>query len=370
MRATIAEINLGHLKYNIQEILKKVTPSQVMAVVKANAYGHGAIPVARTALNAGATHLGVALVEEGIELRKNGIDAPILAFGGAFADQFDDFLKYNLEITLYTLPLIEQLNNRCSALDKKARLHLKIDTGMGRVGVHWKEAVDLIRKIMTFSQVDLVGIYTHFATSDERDKTYALRQLERFNTVVQRLKQEKIHIPLIHAANSGAILDLPAAYFNMVRPGMMMYGWYPSQETSESIPIKPVMSLKTKVLYVKDIAPGESVSYGRRYVAKRATRIVTLPVGYADGYNRLLTNKGKVLIQGKKFPVIGRVCMDLIHARIGKNRIIQAGDEVVLFGKQGDESFSVYDICDLINTIPYEVCCWVSQRVPRIYIEE
>jgi len=218
--------------------------------------------------------------------------------------------------------------------------------------------------------VDLVGIYTHFATSDERDKTYALLQLERFNTVVQRLKQEKIHIPLIHAANSGAILDLPAAYFNMVRPGMMMYGWYPSQETSESIPIKPVMSLKTKVLYVKDIAPGESVSYGRRYVAKRATRIVTLPVGYADGYNRLLTNKGKVLIQGKKFPVIGRVCMDLIHAKIGKNRTIQAGDEVVLFGKQGDESFSVYDICDLINTIPYEVCCWVSQRVPRVYVDE
>ncbi len=370
MRATIAEINLGHLKYNIQEILKKVAPSQVMAVVKANAYGHGAVPVARAALSTGATYLGVALVEEGIELRKNGIEAPVLVFGGAFPEQFDDFLKFDLDITLYTLSLIEQLNNRCLALNKKARLHVKIDTGMGRVGIHWQEAVDLIRKIKTFSHIHLVGIYTHFATSDEQDKTYALQQLTRFNQVVQQLRAERIQIPLIHAANSGAILDLPEAYFNMVRPGMLMYGWYPSPETSQSVQIKPVMSLKTQVLYVKDIASGDSVSYGRRFIAKKATRIVTLPVGYADGYNRLLTNQGQVLIQGKKFPVVGRVCMDLIHADIGDDRKIQAGDEVVLFGQQGNASFSVSDICQLIDTIPYEVCCWISQRVPRVYIGE
>lgn len=370
MRATIAEINLDHLKYNIQEILKKVAPSKVMAVVKANAYGHGAVPVARTALKTGATHLGVALVEEGIELRKNSIEAPILVFGGAFPEQFDDFLNYDLEITLYKFALIEQLNNRCAALQKKARLQVKIDTGMGRVGVNWQEAVNLVRKIKTFSHIDLVGIYTHFATSDEQDKTYAQQQLRRFNKVVEQLRAEQIQIPLVHAANSGAILDMPEACFNMVRPGMMMYGWYPSPETSESVPIRPVMSLKTRVLYVKDVAPGESVSYGRRFIAKRATRIVTLPVGYADGYNRLLTNKGMVLIQGKKFPVVGRVCMDLIHAKIGKKSEIRAGDEVVLFGQQGSETVSVYDICDLINTIPYEVCCWISPRVPRVYVDD
>lgn len=367
MRAAFAEIDLAALRQNIVAIKQRVHPAKVMAVVKADAYGHGAVAVANAALQAGAEYLGVALVEEGIELRQAGILAPILVFGGVMPDQISLFFEFNLEMTVYTREIAAEISRICQIRQQSARIHVKVDTGMNRVGVHWQSARDLIRKICELPGLELIGLSTHFATADEKDKTYANLQLSRFRKVIDQLAANGIEIPLIHAANSGAILDMPDAWFNLVRPGMMLYGWYPSRETSESVAIQPVMCFKTRVLHVKEIAAGESVSYGRKFIATKPTRIATLPVGYADGYNRLLSNQGQVLIRGEKFPVVGRVCMDLIHVDIGQNQKIQPGDEVVLFGRQDEAEVSVYQICDLLNTIPYEVCCWVSKRVPRIY---
>jgi len=368
MRAAFAEIDLAAFRFNLQQICQRVAPAQVMAVVKANAYGHGAVAIAHAALTAGASCLGVARIEEGIELRNSGITAPILVFGGVLSGQIDSFLVNKLEMTVYTPKIVGEIVGRCQSLNCRARLHVKIDTGMGRVGVAHQRAVKFIQRITTLSQLELVGVCTHFATSDEYDKTFAKLQLEWFQQVLAQLETMKISVPVIHAANSGAILDLPESYFNLVRPGMMLYGWYPSPETSESIPIKPVMRFKSSVLHVKQIAAGESVSYGRKFVAQHPTWIATIAAGYGDGYNRLLSNQGTVLIRGKKYPVVGRVCMDLIHADLGAETSVQPGDEVVLFGKQGSAEVSVYEICEKLQTIPYEVCCWIAARVPRIYV--
>jgi alanine racemase len=370
MQATIAEIDLSAFKFNIEQIKKRVAPAKIMAIVKANGYGHGAVPLAHASIQAGAEYLAVALVEEGIELRENGITAPILVFSGLQEEQIDQFLDYDLEMTVYTESMARQISDRAQWWSQPARIHVKVDTGMGRVGVVPENSVELIQKIRQLSDIEIVGLYTHFATSDEKDKTYANFQLNRFKKVIAELEKKGINIPLKHAANSGAILDMPDTFFDMVRPGIMTYGWYPTDETSESVPVKPVMTFKTRVLYIKKIQSGESVSYGRKFIAARPTLVATLSVGYADGYNRLLSNRGEVLIRGKKFPVIGRVCMDLIHVDLGNDNEIQVGDEVVLFGSQGGAKVSVNEICQKLDTIPYEVCCWISDRVVRVYREE
>lgn len=367
MRPTHVEIDLSNIAYNIDLIKRKVSPAQIMAVVKANAYGHGAVKVAQTALKNGASYLAVALVEEGLELRESGITSPVLVFGGELENQIKDFLDTGLEITVFSRRFAELLSRAAVKKNCKVNVHVKVDTGMGRVGVPWQESLDFICDIYSLKGLEIKGIYTHFATSDEKDKAFALAQLDRFHQVLDWLRQHNIRIPLVHAANSGAIIDMPYSYFNIVRPGIMMYGYYPSDETTESIPVKPAMTFKSKISYIKEVQRGTPVSYGRTYVTKNATRIATLPVGYADGYNRLLSNKAKVIIRGTLFPVVGRVCMDQILIDLGDNRDIQEGDEVILFGSQGDAEFSVKEICEILNTIPYEVCCWISKRVPRLY---
>ena len=369
MRGTVAEIDLNAFRHNLQGVIKKVAPAKVMAVVKANAYGHGAIPLAHEALKSGADYLAVAVIEEAIELRQGGITAPILVLGGEFGSQLQDVIDYNLEITVYTTAIAEQLSVLAQNMGCSVRIHVKVDTGMSRVGVHWSDAVAFVSRIKKLPNLELVGLFTHFATSDEKDKTFARLQLNRYKQVVAGLQKCGISIPLKHCANSGAILDMPDAYFDMVRPGIILYGYYPSLETSESIPLQPVMTFKTRVLYVKTIEPGETVSYGRKFTADKPTRIATLPVGYADGYNRLLSNQASVLIQGRRFPLVGRVCMDLIHIDLGTNDSVEIGDEVVLFGGRNDVTLPATDLCKILRTIPYEVCCWVSARVPRIYID-
>lgn len=367
MRPTYAEIDLSAIAFNIRAIKKQVHPAQIMAVVKADAYGHGVIPVSKTSLENGAKYLGVALVEEGIELRNQGFLEPILVFGGAFDYQLEDFLKYNIDATIYTNEIARALSELAQQSNQHATVHIKVDTGMGRVGVPWEHALGFIKFVHQLKGIRLKGLYTHFATSDERDKTFTNLQFGRFKQIIQELEKINIDIPLKHAANSGAILDMPETYLNMVRPGVMMYGYYPSNETSERIAIKPAMTFKSHVSYVKEVPENFSVSYGRKFVTPKPTRIATVPVGYADGYNRLLTNKAKVTIQGKKFPVVGRVCMDLILIDIGKDQSIQIGDEVILFGRSEQNAFTVNEICQLIDTIPYEVTCWISKRVPRKY---
>ncbi len=368
MRPTVAVIDLKAIRSNVQSVVQKVKPARVMAVVKANAYGHGMPEVAKTALDAGADYLAVALVEEGIGLREAGILEPTLIFGGFFPDQAKLFVQYDLDATLYSVRNGEALAKAARSLGRRARVHVKIDTGMGRVGVPWEKAADFVAEVAAMDALELVGVYTHFATSDERDKTFANLQLERFRWVLKQIESRGISIPIRHAANSGAILDMPEAYFDMVRPGIMLYGYYPSFETTESVPLQPAMAFRSKVLFVKEVEKGTSVSYGRKFVAPRKTTIATIPVGYADGYNRLLTNQGEVLIAGKKYPVVGRVCMDQILVDLGPGSQVREGDDVLLFGKTPAGEVSVYDICRKLGTIPYEVTCWVSGRVPRIYV--
>ncbi len=370
MRPTFAEIDLTAIAQNIQEIKHRVHPAQVMAVVKADAYGHGAIPIAKVALESGASYLGVALIEEGIQLRNHGFLEPILVFSGAFDDQLMDFFKYDLEPTVYTRQIADALSNLAKRFQKPIQVHVKIDTGMGRVGISWESAVSFIEYLSRLDGIQLQGVYTHFATADERDKTYARLQFDRFKNILKQLTEKKIHIPLKHAANSGAILDMPETYLDMVRPGLIMYGYYPSSETTESIPVKPAMTLKSRVSFIKQVPENFSVSYGRKFITSQPTRIATLPLGYADGYNRLLTNKALVTVRGKKFPLVGRVCMDLIMINIGAEDNIQVGDEAILFGSQEDNAFTVREICQSIDTIPYEVTCWISKRVPRVYLKK
>lgn len=369
MRPTVAEIDLSAIAHNIRAIKERVHPARVMAVVKADGYGHGAAAVARIAIENGASCLGVALVEEGIALRRQGFLEPILVFGGAFEEQLLDVVNYKLEVTVYTEQLARAASKLARNLHQPIRVHIKVDTGMGRVGVAWQNALKFIKQVKKLDGIDLYGLYTHFATSDERDKTFAKIQFDRFQQVIQQLEDDDIQIPVKHAANSGAILDLPETYLDLVRPGVMMYGYYPSDETSESILIKPAMTLKSRVIFIKPVPENTGISYGRKFVTSQATRIATIPLGYADGYNRLLSNQAQVTIRGKKFPLVGRVCMDLIHVDIGLECEIQVGDEVILFGKPGENAFTIDEICKLIATIPYEVTCWISKRVPRVYIK-
>ncbi len=366
-RPTYAEIDLSAIDKNIKNILNQTRPARVMAVVKANGYGHGALEVSKQALKSGAQYLAVALLEEGLALRKNNISAPVLVFGGLFPKQADMIVRHDLEATVYTPEQLQALTRAAAENKKRAVVHIKVDTGMGRVGVPWQYALSFIRQAQNQPHVQIQGLYTHFATSDEKDKTYAYLQLNRFQTVVEECRQAKIKIPVIHAANSGAILDIPESYFDMVRPGVMMYGYYPSPDTTESIHIHPAMTLTTQVLHIKTVPPDTYVSYGRLYRTRSTTRIATLPVGYADGYDRDLTNKAEALIRGKRYPVVGRVCMDLIMVDVGNNNEISIGDSVVLYGQQGPESISIQDIAIKLDTIPYQVTCWVSDRVPRSY---
>jgi alanine racemase len=367
LRPTFAEIDLSAIAYNINKIQKRVHPAQIMAVVKADGYGHGALQVAHIAIENGASYLGVALVEEGIELRQQGIQEPILIFGGNNEGQLKNFFDYNLEITLYQEDTANKLAEIAHELQKPIETHIKIDTGMGRVGIPYKKALSFIEFVNNLKGVSIKGLYTHFATSDEEDKQYANLQFDRFKKIISQVEKKSINVPLKHAANSGAILDMPETYLDMVRPGVMMYGHYPSDETTESVVIKPAMTFKSTVNYIKNVPENSSVSYGRKYVTSQPTRLATLPVGYADGYNRLLTNLGIVTIRGKKFPVVGRVCMDLIVIDLGGDQTIQEGDEVFLFGSVEDNAFTVKEICNILNTIPYEVTCWISKRVPRKY---
>jgi alanine racemase len=343
-------------------------PAEVMAVVKADAYGHGAIPVARTSLSAGAPQLGVAILEEGIELRRAKIAAPILVFGGFFENQIDSFIANNLQFTLYDLRLARAVSRRAQALGRNAHAHVKIDTGMGRVGLQPNEAVEAILAMAKLPNLELVGLCTHFASSDSRDKSYVHQQLEVFQNSVQQLSHYGLRFRYVHTANSGAILDLPQSYSNLVRPNVMIYGYYPSNETSESIPLEPAMSLGTKILFVKRVPAGSHISYGQTFQTRQATTIATLPIGYADGLSRRFSNNFEVLVRGRRCPLVGRVCMDQIMIDLGDMKDVRVDDEVVLLGKQGDEEISIYEWCRRLETIPYEVTCGISQRVARIYV--
>jgi alanine racemase len=366
-RSTQAVVNLGAIGYNVSQIRKRIGERRdLMAVVKADGYGHGAVPVSLAALRAGANCLGVAFPEEGALLRNAGIEAPILVLGLIQPEEACKVVDFRLEQTICSLKLAEALDQVARSASVRVNIHVKVDTGMNRIGINPKDALAFIRKIRRFKNLHLLGIFSHFSCADEVEKSFAKKQVEIFNAMVREVDYAGIPIPKKHLANSAAILDLPESYYDLVRPGIMIYGLYPSAEVSRSIKLRPAMTLKTRVAYVKSV-PGEvPVSYGRTFYTRKSTRIATLPVGYADGYSRLMSNQGAVLVKGRRAPVIGRVCMDMCMIDVSGIKNVKTGDEAILFG----EELSADEVAHKIGTISYEVVCAIGKRVPRIYVDE
>src|SRR5690554_4724620 len=372
IRPVWAEVDLEAIRENIRQIRRFTARGgkapEIMAVVKAEAYGHGAVATARAALEAGATRLGVAMPEEGILLREAGIDCPILVFTPLLPDQAEAFLEYGLTPTIAGEEGARALSAATGRHGRKARVHIKVDTGMGRVGVPPAEAPGLARKVAALPNLEVEGVYSHFATADEADLSFAYHQLDLFKEVLKNLEEAGVKIPLRHIANSGAIINLPESYFDLVRPGIIIYGLYPSEETPrDRLPLKPALSLKARVIQVKRVPPGTGISYGQIYHTQQAPNIVTLPRGYADGWSRLLSGKARVLLKGKSFPLVGRVCMDQCMADVGDLEV-EPGEEAVLIGRQGEEEISADEVAGLLGTINYEVVCMLSDRVPRVWL--
>jgi alanine racemase len=366
-RPTFAEIDLKALASNLKGIRKKVGKGvRCMGVVKANGYGHGIVDVARFLEKQKIDYLGVANAEEGVVLREAGIRKPIHVFTLPSKAQAPLFGTFDLEPTVSSPLEATLLNVQATRARRTIRIHLKIDTGMNRIGVEPEDLKILLKALSRLRRLEVKAVYTHFAAADSRDKSFSFQQLERFNQALEILRKEGVATELAHCAGSAGILDLPESYFSMVRPGIMLYGYYPSLETSESIALIPVLSLKSQVSLVKLVRAGESVSYGRRFIASGSTRIATIPVGYADGYMRSLTGRSEVLIHGRKLPTAGTICMDQCMVDVGSEDV-RVGDEVVLIGAQRGERLGAWELASTLGTIPYEICTNISSRVPRIY---
>jgi alanine racemase len=377
-----AEIDLNAIANNVKELRRITDPNaRLMAVVKANGYGHGATEVARCALQNGAEALGVARIEEAIQIRAAGIQAPILIFGYTSPEIAPKVLTFDLTQTVYSFAYAKALSDKASYLKKKIRVHLKIDTGMGRLGLlagilqpnglscsAERDPVQEALSIAALAGLEVEGIFTHFATADSADKSYAKRQLDLFGDYLERLRQAGLDFPIKHAANSAALIDFPESHLDMVRPGIATYGLYPSEEVNKArVALEPAMTLKAQIIHLKKVPAGFKVSYGITYQTKKSTIIATVPIGYADGLNRLLSSRGQMLIRGQRAPIIGRVCMDLTMLDVGHINNVSIGDEVVVFGQQGDETLTVDDMASALNTINYEIVSTLTDRVPRIY---
>jgi alanine racemase len=354
-----------------------------MGVVKANGYGHGAVQVAQCALQNGAELLGVARIEEGIQVRETGIEAPILIFGYTPPEMAPTLFASDLTPTVYTLAAAKALSEKAASLGKKIKIHLKVDTGMGRLGLvahdlspkqtgsrAGADPVQEALSIASLASLEVEGIFTHFATADSADKSYADKQLDLFMDFVNRLRKAGLDPGVKHAANSAALIDMPQSHLDMVRPGIASYGLYPSDEVNKKkVGLKPAMALKTRIIQLKKVPAGFKISYGATYETQRPTTIATVPVGYADGLNRLLSSNGQMLVGGQRVPIVGRICMDLTMLDVGRIDHAQIGDEVVIFGQQGSESQTVDEMASSLNTINYEIVTGITARVPRIYLK-
>lgn len=369
-RPTWIEVDLGAIGHNTRLIKDLVGPEvSVLISLKADAYGHGALPVARTALRNGASWLGVASLNEAAPLRAAGIEAPILIFGYIPAWQAREAVRLGLRVTLYDLDIARALSTAALDLGRIARVHLKVDTGMGRLGLRAEGVstfVEFARAVRDLPGLEVEGLFTHFATADQRDQTYVRRQLERFEHVLRALEGTGLRPPLVHAANSAATLSLPEAWYDMVRPGIAIYGLSPSDEVSLPQAFRPALAFKTQVAEVKEIPAGEGIGYGATYVTSAPTRIAVLPVGYADGFRRAPRTWGEVLIRGQRAPLVGRVCMDQCMIDVSAIRGVRMGDEVVLIGRQGEQTLSADDVAARLGTISYEVVSEILARVPRM----
>jgi alanine racemase len=365
---TWAEIDLDAISYNVNAYIQHVGPSvEVMAVVKANAYGHGAVPVARTALASGATRLAVHRLLEGIELRQAGIDAPILIMGPTPPSGAEMVARWRLIASLMSVDFAQALSARAVALGTTTPVHIKVDTGMCRNGLMPDEAVDFLRAVHGLRGIVLEGMFTHFGTADWIDQTYVREQLEVFKAVIAAAHNAGIHIPILHACNSAATMRLPEAHFDAVRPGVALYGMDPSTEWPPVFQIRPALTLKSLVCRVREIQPGAGISYGRTFVAKQPMKVALVPVGYGDGYHRILSNQGSVLIAGQRAPILGRVCMDQLVVDVSHIPLVNQDDEVVLVGVQNEDRIRAEEVASLASTINYEISTSLLPRVVRVY---
>ena len=369
LRHTFCEIDLDAIRHNVR-VMRASTQggAAFLAVVKANGYGHGAVQVARAALDAGASMLAVAIPEEGIELRKAGFTAPVLVLGGAEKEASEDIVRHDLTQVVFDEESIRALAAAGRRLGQEAKVHLKLDTGMCRIGVRTEEeAQALTRLIDSLEGIELTGCFTHMATADEDAREGTLAQIARFEKLTAAISAVHPGKIVRHAANTASIFRYPQAHFDMVRGGIALYGYPPHPEVRG---LRPAMRWVARAVYVKTIRPGDRVSYGGLFEAKKETRVMTVPVGYADGYRRGLTGKGCVLVRGQRSPILGRVCMDQIMVDVTDIPGAQAGDEVVLLGAQGEEMIDADEMAAWLDTISYEVICSPSSRVPRVYINE
>ena len=373
-RATRAEIDLTAFRHNLQNLRKYLDPqTRIMAIVKADAYGHGAVSCARIAVESGAAnYLGAGVIEEGIELRENGLNAPILILGSIFPDEAEDLVRHNLATILCTQPLAQALSKEAEKQDKTVSVHIKVDTGMNRLGISPENLPTLLDQVRNLKNLKIEALSTHFSSADDEDLSVTQTQLEKFQTALTILQKEGVHTPIVHCANTSALFKFPESHFNMVRPGLILYGVLPSPSLRPVIdqgenPFQPVMQWKSQIILLKPIAKNQPVSYSGSFTTQRDSLIATLPIGYADGLHRMLSNKMDVLIRGRRAPQVGNICMDMILIDVTDIPDVQAGDEVVIFGRQGDEMISVEELAVKGKTIPYEILCSVSKRVPRIY---
>jgi alanine racemase len=367
---THARIHLNNIRFNIEGIRQAIGPERkILIAVKANGYGHGAVEVSRMAESIGVDWLGVATVPEGLQLRQAGIRLPILKFSPAFPEEMESAVRSGLTLTVCEAANVDALEQICRAENLRADVHLKVETGMGRIGVSTTDAPALAAHIeRDCSSLRLEGIFTHLPVSDDADPAYTRAQIERFKAAA-----DDVHtaigrrVSLVHCANSGAVLGHAPGWLDMVRPGIMIYGFRPDPGTPRSIPLKPGLSFITRVSFVKKVAAGTSIGYGRTWIAQEETWIATIPAGYADGFNRLLSNRGRVLINGRSYPVVGRVCMDQSMVDLGPDTEVRVGDEVVLIGKSGDEEITCDEWAQVLKTITYEVTCQINARVERVF---
>lgn len=366
LRPTHVEVNLARLAENLRVIQQQVAPVKVLVILKANAYGHGLVAVARHLDQVGVDYLGVAYLEEGVLLREAGIKAPILVLGGIMGNQVPHFLDYDLTLTASSVEKINQIEEAARATGRIARIHLKIDTGMERIGVHYYSAHSLLEAALRTEHCHVEGIYSHFANSDTADLSHAYQQLARFEEVLKFYTERGLEPPLRHIANSGAILQMPESHMDMVRAGILLYGLFPTDEVPRTLPIRPALTWKSRVVYFKVVQPGHPVGYGSTWEADTLTRVVTIPVGYGDGYFRSLSNKSEVIIRGKRYPMIGRVCMDQMMVNIGWETAYN-GDEVILLGEGEGQTITAEELAGWAGTNAYEVLTSINTRVPRVY---
>ena len=371
-KRTVAEINLDAVDFNIKRIREKVPSGvRILGTVKADGYGHGAVEVSEVLKENGVDIFAVAMLDEAVHLRKNGIDDEILILGFTPANYISEVIKYDIIQTVSSIHEAQIISAEAKKQNKTAKVHIKIDTGMGRLG--FPACPESVKKIIDIAEMDnlvIDGIFTHFAVSDIKDKSFTKIKRDKFVCIINSLEESGVNIPVKHCANSAAIIDFDDLFFNMVRPGIILYGLYPSDEVrKENLPLMPAMSLKTQVSFIKEVEDKTTISYGRTYAANGRRKIATLPVGYADGFSRLLSNKGFAVVGGVKVPITGRICMDQCMVDITDVDGVEVQDEIVLIGRMGNAEITADEVAEIIGTINYEVVCMIDKRVPRVYFK-